>query len=687
MNFHFHKFYNKNKHLFIGALGVLIIIVSFLFRDAIPPADSPDTLEVLYLDSSSNLQPTFRMQAQQTYNLETNTFGSQTSVGADLSPSSDFQASPRADLSPSSPSLSQIDLSPQSLSLQDLSLALSKSNLSPSLQDLSPLHIMVQVEAGSQIGTEFIDGLEILSKYFPSVSLSLIPDNMSDQTYISWGKQLHTQIQAHHLDNVAIIWYPSHMDTLDLYDSELFSNIGVVVRSCDDFSNLEALYNHFASDVSFYVRDDIAHYYEEDCVTAARVINALYYLLAVKYPNIDTIFSPYIKNKLFPEDEYYLDSASDTHSICWGLYQKLVSKPWLTESDTEEISNFSHYRPLHSYDEVSGKIELILSPNADILNSSFSYLSYKINSHSLGNQAAYPYLVHLDTTLYPNGVSRLKLSSYQDDHQLITESLDIKINNPIQETHSPRISVAYPIESKPSYASNYIPILMYHSILDTVTEEEQNSCVEVNVFEAQIKGLLDAGYTPINFKILKDYLEHKSGLPKKPILITMDDGYFNNYEKAYPIYQKYNVQATLFVSPYYMLEENTGRHFGWEAAREMEASGLIDIQSHGYNHTPFPYLSLKDLQYHISQSFGLLEKNLGPRDVFVVACPQFRNTPSTRKLLTSLGIDFQITKLAWVGTGLTPIDTCNLKRINVPNTMSPEELIQKINTLTYSSHT
>ena len=662
INFYFHKFYNQKEHLFIGALGVLIIILSFLFRDIVPPVDLPDNLEVLYLNTSSNLQPTFRMQAQQTYNLETNSFG--------------FQIAPSFGS----------DLSPSSLSLQDLSLSFSEADLSPLLQDLSPLHIMVQIESSSQIRAEFIDGLEMMSKYFPTISLSLIPHNMSDQSYISWGTQLHNQIQKHHLDNVTIIWYPQYTDTLDLYDSELFSSIGVVIRNSDDLAILDALYNHFTSAVSFYIRDDIVHYYEQDSVTAVKVINMLYYLLAVKYPNIDTIFSPYMKNKLFPKDEYYLDRASDTRSICWSLYQKLISKPWLTESATEEVSDFSHYRPLHSYDEVSDKIEIILSPDADILNSSFSYLAYKINSHSLGNQAAYPYLVHLDTTLYPNGVSRLKLSSYQDNHQLITESLDIKINNPIQETRSPRTSVAYPIDAKPSYASNYIPILMYHSILDTVTKEEQNSCVEVDVFEAQIKGLLDAGYTPINFKALKDYLNHKSGLPKKPILITMDDGYFNNYEKAYPIYQKYNVQATLFVSPYYMLEENTSRHFGWEAAREMEASGLIDIQSHGYNHTPFPYLSLKGLQYHISQSFGLLEKNLGPRDVCVVACPQFRNTHATRKCLTSLGIDFQITKLAWVGTGLTPLDTCNLKRINVPNTMSAEELIKKINTLTYSSH-
>ena len=661
-NFYFHKFCNKNKHLFIWALGVLIIILSFLFRDIIPPADLPDNLEVLYLDSSSNLQPTFRIQAQQTYNLETDSFGFQTSPSLE------------SDLSPSS---SQTELSPSLASLSDLSLSLYQA-------DLSPLHIMIQIESSSQIRSEFIHRLELMSEYFPSISLSLIPHNISDQSYISFGTQLYNQIQTHHLENLTLIWYPQHMDALDLYDSELFSNIGVVIRNPNDFSNLDKLYNHFTSTVCFYVRDDIVHYYNQDSVTATRVINALYYLLAVKYPNISTVFSPYMKNKLFPKDEYYLDSSSDTHSICWGLYQKLISKPWLTESATEEISNFSHYRPLHSYDEVAGKIEIILSPDADILNLQFSHLAYKINSNYLGIQYTYPYLVHLDTTLYPNGISRLKLSSYQDDHQLITQCLDIKINNPTEQARSPRIPVTYPIDSKPTYRSNYIPVLMYHSILDTVTKENQNSCVEVDAFESQIKGLLEAGYTPINFKTLKDYLEHKSGLPKKPILITMDDGYLNNYEKAYPIYQKYNVEATLFVSPYYMLEENTGRHFGWEAAKEMEASGLIDIQSHGYNHTAFPYLSMKDLQYHISQSFGLLEKNLGPRDVFVVACPQFRNTPSTRKLLSSLGIDFQMTKLAWVGTGLTEPDPCNLKRINVPNTMSSEELIQKLNTLTYS---
>ena len=128
-----------------------------------------------------------------------------------------------------------------------------------------------------------------------------------------------------------------------------------------------------------------------------------------------------------------------------------------------------------------------------------------------------------------------------------------------------------------------------------------------------------------------------------------------------------------------MQEQNTERHFGFAAAREMEQSGLIDIESHGYNHTPFTKLSIRDLKYHISISKGILEKNLGTRDVFTVACPQFRNNYFTRKTLISQDVTFQITKLAKPGTHLK---TSRLKRINVPNTMSPTNLISTLETLT-----
>ena len=111
----------------------------------------------------------------------------------------------------------------------------------------------------------------------------------------------------------------------------------------------------------------------------------------------------------------------------------------------------------------------------------------------------------------------------------------------------------------------------------------------------------------------------------------------------------------------------------------MERSGLVDIQIHGYDHTRFTKLSMEELAYQISISLGLIEKHLGKRDVVVAAYPQFKSNASTKRLLADMGVNLQITDLAKRGTVLK---ADGIKRINVPNTMSAEELISTIEGLT-----
>ena len=122
-----------------------------------------------------------------------------------------------------------------------------------------------------------------------------------------------------------------------------------------------------------------------------------------------------------------------------------------------------------------------------------------------------------------------------------------------------------------------------------------------------------------------------------------------------------------------------GGHVTWAQAKEMEASGLIDIQSHTHGHQLLDKLSKEKVIYETDISFGLIEKNLGKRDVKVFSYPEFRNTPNTKKWLNENGVDFQITGLA---KKLSVTSRQNIKRIHVTNEISPSELIKSIKRLT-----
>lgn len=79
-------------------------------------------------------------------------------------------------------------------------------------------------------------------------------------------------------------------------------------------------------------------------------------------------------------------------------------------------------------------------------------------------------------------------------------------------------------------------------------------------------------------------------LPEKPVMITFDDGYYNNYLNAYPLLQKYQMKAVISIivgetDKYSELDENKENysHITWDMINEMMESGLIEIQNHTYN--------------------------------------------------------------------------------------------------------
>ena len=79
-------------------------------------------------------------------------------------------------------------------------------------------------------------------------------------------------------------------------------------------------------------------------------------------------------------------------------------------------------------------------------------------------------------------------------------------------------------------------------------------------------------------------------LPEKPVMLTFDDGYYNNYLYAFPLLKQYNCKMVLSPIGRYTDEYTQNKdthanyaHCSWDAVREMMASGLVEFQNHSYN--------------------------------------------------------------------------------------------------------
>ncbi len=136
-------------------------------------------------------------------------------------------------------------------------------------------------------------------------------------------------------------------------------------------------------------------------------------------------------------------------------------------------------------------------------------------------------------------------------------------------------------------AETTVPILMFH---DIKTSEGGVWSISAENFRNTLVFLLDNGYTPIFFNELVNYVENGTDLPSKPVVITLDDGYFSNYRLVLPIITELGVPVTIFMTcgtvrandEIPSTDENVLCKMSWEELRTMEASPFVKIQSHSY---------------------------------------------------------------------------------------------------------
>lgn len=119
-----------------------------------------------------------------------------------------------------------------------------------------------------------------------------------------------------------------------------------------------------------------------------------------------------------------------------------------------------------------------------------------------------------------------------------------------------------------------VPILNYHRVSDT---DDNPATLKVADFDAQMKYLVDSGYKVISPDDLLDAWESGKPLPEKPIVLTFDDGHADIYNNVFPILQKYNMRATVFVVTDHM---GSADYLTWDMARALQNGGFVDIESH-----------------------------------------------------------------------------------------------------------
>lgn len=148
-----------------------------------------------------------------------------------------------------------------------------------------------------------------------------------------------------------------------------------------------------------------------------------------------------------------------------------------------------------------------------------------------------------------------------------------------------------------------VPVLMFHSVRPAELVKSPLS-VPVEVFLPNMESLVDHGYETITLQQLYDYKTHNIALPKKPIIVTFDDGYLDNWVYAYPILKKLGMTATIFPTiefigdgearPVWNCEINSDNgvtnppeYLGslrWAELQGMQSSSVFEVQSHTMTH-------------------------------------------------------------------------------------------------------
>lgn len=152
-----------------------------------------------------------------------------------------------------------------------------------------------------------------------------------------------------------------------------------------------------------------------------------------------------------------------------------------------------------------------------------------------------------------------------------------------------------------------VPILLYHYVEYVQDEKDtirESLNINPNTFEKQVKLLKEEGFTFMTARELGDVLDGKMQLPKKPILLTFDDGHWDTETVILPILKKYNAKATAYIITGFIGRSDFMTE---KQLQNVIGSGLVDVGAHTVHHYMLKNESLTTVKNEIEQSKLMLE--------------------------------------------------------------------------------
>lgn len=216
------------------------------------------------------------------------------------------------------------------------------------------------------------------------------------------------------------------------------------------------------------------------------------------------------------------------------------------------------------------------------------------------------------------------------------------------------------------------PILMYHYLSIPPPNADiyrRDLSVAPALFRQHLERIEADGYTTVSLYELIAHLAYGAPLPERPVILTFDDGYRDNYENAFPLLVEQAMTATFFVVTDF-IDEGRPEYLTWDMAREMHAAGM-SIESHGRNHVS---LRGKDADYLVWQALGSLETiefELGVRPRFI-SYPAGEYDRQTLEIFRSANFWAGVTTIQ--GATHESEQLFELRRVRIRGSTTPDEL-------------